>query len=84
MQDVLYAVQANLPSSWWGQTSAGTRNVDVELLVPEAARNARASVLTDDPPSPFVRCRCRMWRVSPDERGSRSIMTAGSDTSRSH
>ncbi|HWM62328.1 MAG TPA: efflux RND transporter permease subunit [Rhizomicrobium sp.] len=39
MQDVLDAVQAEYTGAKVGQTYAGTRIVDVELLLPEAARN---------------------------------------------
>jgi CzcA family heavy metal efflux pump len=39
MQDVLDAVQAEYAGAIVGQTYAGTRIVDVELLLPEAARN---------------------------------------------
>jgi Cu/Ag efflux pump CusA len=39
MQDVLDALQAEYAGATVGQTYAGTRIVDVELLLPEAARN---------------------------------------------
>ena len=39
MQDVLDAVQTDYAGTTVGQTYAGTRTVDVVLLLPEAARN---------------------------------------------